>query len=125
MGVVCTGERFGGMDLSNATAPMQTPQSPSVQKWPISRGTAAVGMVQENWSGEPQGPSQLLEALGLFVFLKSYSKWKDHSITTSGQISHLENRTSMLNYSQMKALGYCVYTCASHHYVMSCAFAHN
>lgn len=31
----------------------------------------------------------------------------------------------MLNYSQMKALGYCVYTCVSHHYVMSCAFAHN
>lgn len=92
------------MDLSDATAPMQTPQKALRTQVADQQGTAAVGMVRENWSREPQGPSQLWETLGLFMFLKSYSKLKDHSITTSDGIFHLKNRTSMLNDRQMKAL---------------------
>lgn len=92
MGVVCTGERFVGMDLSNTTAPMQTPQKAPLYRSDLSAGALLLwGRSKGNkWSGEPQGPSQLWETLGLFMFLKSYSKLKDCSITTSDGIFHFK-----------------------------------
>lgn len=70
MGVVCTGERFGGMDLSNATAPMQTPQKPLCTEVAYQQGHCCCGDGPRELVWRTSGSKPTLGSTGSLRVLK-------------------------------------------------------